>query len=322
MTDLIEAHDALYKFHAHANSRLLGVKDALHDNVIGAQAYGKASQDAAEALEHVVTMLDDMMRLCREAALADKARAESEANGGTHVPMEVWPIASEPASFDDPAAKFDALLHAVTPAYCVPVHGAFEQIIGHGHRYLVAADGLWLEVRRPWLHLLWPLANIGEPVKPAPGFRTHHATPFGRLNPCVEIAFGKVPQDFIRSFAERGSTSCPNERGAWISWEHGIEGTEPRLVWSEPVDTEGTPGALHYDRPEHTANLSPCIDLHTHGTAPAFFSPTDDQDDAHDVKIAIVIGNLDQPVPTIAARLCCLGVFIPVTVKAEEIFHA
>ena len=38
----------------------------------------------------------------------------------------------------------------------------------------------------------------------------------------------------------------------------------------------------------------------------------DDADDAHDVKIAIVLGNLDQPIPTIAARLCCLGVFIPV----------
>ena len=236
------------------------------------------------------------------------------------VPMEVWPIASEPESAHDPAAKFDALLHAVTPAYCVPVHGAFERMTDNGHRYLVAADGLWLEVHRPWLHLLWPLANIGEPVKAVPGFRTHHATPFGHLNPVVELAFGKVPQDLIRSFAERGRTSCPNERGAWLSWEHGIEGTEPRLVWSEAVDSEGTPGELHYARPEHHGQLSPCIDLHTHGTAPAFFSATDDQDDAHDVKIAIVIGNLDQPIPTIAARLCCLGVFIPVTVRAEEIF--
>ena len=47
---------------------------------------------------------------------------------------------------------------------------------------------------------------------------------------------------------------------------------------------------------------------------------TDDADDAHDVKIAIVLGNLDQPIPTIAARLCCLGVFIPVNVSAEQVF--
>lgn len=217
-------------------------------------------------------------------------------------------------------ARLDALLYDQTPVECVPRHGAFRPLTIQGHRYLVAADGLWLEVRRPWLYLLWPLANIGEPIKPTPGFRTSHALPFGPLTPVVEIAFGKVPQRHIRNFAERGRTSCPKERGAWMSWEHGLEGTEPRLVWSDPVDAEGTPDALHYARPEHTANLSPCIDLHTHGTAPAFFSATDDQDDAHDVKIAIVIGNLDQPIPTIAARLCCLGVFIPVTVRAEEIF--
>lgn len=322
MTELIDAHDALLKFNLVANGRLDTLKTALHGADEALRVYGEASHYAAEALDNVSTMLAEMMSLCRASALADEARANAAANPVKQAPMEVWPIASEPASFDDPAAKFDALLHAVTPAYCVPVHGAFEQIIGNGHRYLVAADGLWLEVRRPWLHLLWPLANIGEPVRPVPGFRTNHATPFGRLNPSVEIAFGRVPQDLIRKFAERGRLSCPKERGAWLSWEHGIEGAEPRLVWSEPVDTEGTPGALDYNRPEHTANLSPCIDLHTHGTAPAFFSTTDDQDDAHDVKIAIVIGNLDQPVPTIAARLCCLGVFIPVTVKAEEIFHA
>jgi PRTRC genetic system protein A len=235
----------------------------------------------------------------------------------------VWPLASVESSQDLMGNSLDLLLWRSTPIRCVPLHGSFEPVPAStsGHRYLVAADGLWLEVRRPWLHLLWPLANIGEPVKPAPGFRTNHATPFGRLNPSVEIAFGKL-QDLIRSFAERGRTSCPNERSAWLSWEHGIEGAEPRLVWSEPIDACGSPGELHYARPKHTANLSPCIDLHTHGTASAFFSLTDDQDDAHDVKIAIVIGNLDQPVPTIAARLCCLGVFIPMTVKAEEIFHA
>ena len=234
------------------------------------------------------------------------------------LPQFCWPIASDMAHAIP--ARLDALLYDQTPVECVPRHGAFRRLTIDGHRYLVAADGLWLEVHLPWLHLLWPLANIGEPIKPTPGFRTSHATPFGHIAPVVEIAFGKVPQHHIRSFAERGRTSCPNERGAWMSWEHGLEGTEPRLVWSEPIDACGTTGSLHYARPEHTANLSPCIDLHTHGTAPAFFSATDDQDDAHDVKIAIVIGNLDQPIPTIAARLCCLGVFIPVTVRAEEVF--
>ena len=64
------------------------------------------------------------------------------------------------------------------------------------------------------------------------------------------------------------------------------------------------------------------IDLHSHGLAPAYFSATDDQDDAGAVKISGVFGNLDQPVPTVALRLCLLGLFIPLTVPAAKIFEA
>lgn len=247
------------------------------------------------------------------AGLADQPSPRTVEEARRSLPQFCWPIASDMGQAIP--ARLDALLYDQTPVECVPRHGAFRRLTIDGHRYLVATDGLWLEVHRPWPRLLWPIGTTSPE-----NLVSTHATPFGTLKPSVEIIFGKIPHHLIRSFAERGRTSCPNERGAWLSWEHGHEGTEGRLVWSEPVDSVGTPGALHYARPEHTADLSPCIDLHTHGTAPAFFSATDDQDDAHDVKIAIVIGNLDRPIPTIAARLCCLGVFIPVTVRAEEVF--
>ncbi len=242
---------------------------------------------------------------------------QSESTAPAGAPMEVWPFASEPTSVQDANAKFDALLHAVTPAYCVPLHGQFSPMLENeiGHRYLVAADGLWLECRRTWLHLIWPIGTTA-PEK----LLSTHATPFGTLKPKVEIAFGKVPHYFIRGMADNGRTRLPNECGRWVTWEHHLGANESRLVWDSEEIAVGTPGRLHYSRPEHTATLSPCIDLHTHGTAPAFFSATDDADDTHDVKIAIVLGNLDQPIPTIAARLCCLGVFIPVNVSAEQVF--
>jgi PRTRC genetic system protein A len=53
-------------------------------------------------------------------------------------------------------------------------------------------------------------------------------------------------------------------------------------------------------------------DIHSHGTGPAFFSATDDLDDAHSTKIAIVIGRLDRPYgPVIEGRLCAAGMFLP-----------
>ncbi len=229
--------------------------------------------------------------------------------------MQDWPFASNPDRTYGEHPILDLMLYRASPAVCVPQHGAFETLEANGHRYLVADDGLWLECRRPWLHLIWPIGTTAPE-----NLVSTHITPFGHLTPTVKIAFGRVPHLFIQGMAASGRQCLPNECGGWVAWEHSIDGAEPRLVWTKEGQDVGTPGALHYARPEHTANLSPCIDLHTHGTAPAFFSATDDQDDAHDVKIAIVIGNLDQPIPTIAARLCCLGVFIPVTVRAEEIF--
>lgn len=282
-----------------------------------------ALQEALSRATNCEREIDDLLTQAADI-LADIPSPDAIRTARRNLPQFCWPIASDMSKAIE--AQKDALLYDHTPVECVPRHGAFRALTVQGHRYLVAADGLWLEARYPWLHLIWPLANIDEPGDCRPAMRSplgwtvNHTTPFGVLARKVEIAFGKVPIRHIRSFAARGMISCPKERGAWMSWEHGLEGTEPRLVWSEPADSEGTPGSLTYPRPEHTATLSPCIDLHTHGTAPAFFSATDDADDAHDVKIAIVLGNLDQPIPTIAARLCCLGVFIPVNVSAEQVF--
>jgi PRTRC genetic system protein A len=52
-------------------------------------------------------------------------------------------------------------------------------------------------------------------------------------------------------------------------------------------------------------------DLHSHGAGPAFFSATDNGDDAHSTKIAIVVGSLGRDDgPTFAARLCAGGMFL------------
>ncbi len=54
------------------------------------------------------------------------------------------------------------------------------------------------------------------------------------------------------------------------------------------------------------------LDLHSHGLLDAFFSGTDNYDDGRgEVKIAGVIGNLDQPEVTASFRLCANGVFVP-----------
>lgn len=268
----------------------------------------------------------------------------------------------------DPAHQLDLAVLAAAPLAAVPAHARFAPLPAErsSHRYLVARDGLWLEVRRPWLHFLWPLAEVPasvtfaealstlrtQPAAPADDPVQHlvntapaqpnehhiqHVLPYGRLERRVDLAFGRVPRDFIRAFAAAATDHLPMEAGAWVEWEYGrtsVDRALPgRLVWSETADEGtglgeaqpylaiGTPASLTYERPPSLPHYEPCIDLHSHGVTPAFFSGTDDADDRHDVKIAIVVGNLDQRVPTIYARLCVMGIFLPIPVRAAEVFE-
>ena len=54
------------------------------------------------------------------------------------------------------------------------------------------------------------------------------------------------------------------------------------------------------------------VDLNSHGgDIPAFFSPEDDKDDSGEVKISVVVGNLNSDTISIEMRLCALGRQIP-----------
>ncbi len=225
---------------------------------------------------------------------------------------DTWPVACE--EFAD-HADMDYMLWKAAPVLAVPKMATFEPLAANGHRFLVASSGLWLECRRPWLYLLRPIApQAGSAV----------ALPFGDLAPSIRLAFGKVPHDFIRGFAEMARKTMPNEHAAFVQWEEpsGQPGAPAtgRLVWEPAHINAATPVSVEVQRPVSEEGYSIAIDFHSHGASAAFFSDTDDADDRHEVKIAIVVGNLDQPVPSIAARLCCLGLMLPVNVKAADVF--
>jgi PRTRC genetic system protein A len=258
-----------------------------------------AEQRAAEAEAKVHQLQTELNRQVQPAE-----PAESEFDRLT----PAYPFA---VSREAPPAVLDIALWQAAPALAVARHASFA-FLPHdvsAHRYLIARDGLWLECRRPWLHLIWPIGKLNAAV----------ALPYGTLTKRVAIAFGKVPHDMIREFAAHGQRNAEREIGTWATWVHGLPG-EPHLAWADNVIFTGTAASLEYRRPAFTEHECPCLDFHTHGTLPAGFSSTDNEDDAHDVKIAIVLGNLDQPVPSIAARLCCLGLMLPIGVDAGEVF--
>lgn len=210
----------------------------------------------------------------------------------------------------DPAYRMDLALLRAAPVAVVPRHGEFIPLQENGHRFLLAAGGLFLEVRRPWLYFVHPLA-AGLPVR----------MPFGAVEPKIELAFGRLgnAMTLIRQFARSALREAPNEWADMIVWNANTGDLSDLNVDIE----ECTPASVRYRCRDLHDHESIAIDLHSHGHLPAFFSDTDDADDAGSVKIAGVIGDLDKPdSPHRAAfRLCALGLYLPVHVPADVIFQ-
>lgn len=208
----------------------------------------------------------------------------------------------------------DYLLQGTCPTVPVPKFGELPAMVGNGHRFLIAADGLWIEIKRPWLHLIWPLAK-----------QTDVAIPYGSLRQKAQFAFGKLPVALIRKFADDAKAALPNEAAAWLVWnsEWGDETDCLEYIPLPPVSAGS--GHIQFERPALAPYKSLAVDLHSHGAGKAFFSSQDNQDDAGEVKISGVIGSLDrdgEKLPTVEFRICALGLTIPIPVDPAIIFDA
>jgi hypothetical protein len=102
--------------------------------------------------------------------------------------------------------------------------------------------------------------------------------------------------------------ALPNEAAAFILWN---EASREFAVEFPDID-EATPTRLVYRMPRLPPDWHMVCDIHSHSRGRAFFSATDDADDAHATKIAIVFGRLDHPdgptgryVPALAALSLC-----------------
>jgi PRTRC genetic system protein A len=196
----------------------------------------------------------------------------------------------------------DATLQAHVPTVMVPRFSALAPLECNGHRFLVADDGLWIEVRRPWLHLRWPIAE-SEPL-----------LPYGGLDDTMEWAFDwddfRVLTD---RFVEEACRALPNEHAAWFVWDEIAN----RLVYRPLIAIDAGPAGIKLRRPALGAREHLAVDIHSHGTLAAYFSRTDDEDDAGEVKLSVVIGNLDAPKVTTTLRLCAHGLFVPLENETE-----
>ena len=200
---------------------------------------------------------------------------------------------------DNPTAA--AVLDAM-PCYPVPPQGrspAIEALrtADAGHGLAIGCDGVMLILRRPWLALDIPI------TPPLPAY-----LPYGSIGmPRAELRCNFIPGELLDRISAWFRESLPNEAAAFVVWD---ETTHEFSLLFPQVD-EATPSRLVYRTPVLPAGQHIICDAHSHAAGPAFFSATDDADDAHATKIALVLGRLDQPDgPTMVSRLCAGGMFI------------
>ena len=192
--------------------------------------------------------------------------------------------------------KRDELLQKVTPSVMVPRFGDFEPLAANGHRFLVASDGMWLEIKRAWLYARIHCAPI----------QGHVPIPYGTVTPCVELLCGQIPKQIMEEFQEQAIAALPNETAATIIW-HEQTG-QMRLL--PRVELKTGKAYVTIEAPILAPHEHLVMDIHSHGKFIAGFSSTDNKYDETGVYLAGVIGNVDTDHPSYAYRVCALGMFI------------
>lgn len=202
----------------------------------------------------------------------------------------------------DPTAA--AVLDAV-PCYPVPPSGKSPAIDAlrasrAGAGFIIGRDGMMLVLRRPWLALDYRVTEGPE----------CHA-PYGEVGAdTLTLRCGLIPFALLAQALDHFTDALPNEAAAFIVWN---ERTCEFSIDFPAID-EATPSRLVYRTPQPGPDWHVVVDIHSHGRGGAFFSVTDNADDAHATKLAMVIGNLDRDGdPSMAIRLCAGGMFLPLT---------
>lgn len=187
----------------------------------------------------------------------------------------------------------DSALQQNFPTSIIPRFGPYEPAEGSGERLLIARNGVFHEIRRPWGIFVRRAGSIDVQV------------PYGELNESTKILMPKLPRDQIRVFIDEAARQYEKEIGASILWNENTKLF--RLSFHRSLSSSGS--HLDYEREAPLPGEHLVLDCHSHAHHPAFFSSTDDADDKWEVKLSLVVGECHQPHPTIAVRLCLKGRF-------------
>lgn len=200
--------------------------------------------------------------------------------------------------------QFDAAIQKMTPTVMVPRYEELEPLVDDGYRYLMAANGLWVESKAPWGHVRAPIRIISG-----------MSFPYGHLKSFIDIQSPnkKIPLNLVHAFVDEARKTPDVEVAGWVIYNRINQSTRLQML-----DANTSSGShIEYVCPELSDEESLMMDIHSHAKHHAYFSAQDDADDKGAFKIAVVVGCIGSGNENVVARLCVYGSFhhLPVPVQ-------
>jgi PRTRC genetic system protein A len=200
----------------------------------------------------------------------------------------------------------DQFLQSQVPTVMVPKYEPLAPLVGDSHRVIMASNGVYIEARRSWMHVIKKVADFGVKLP----------VPYGEAEEVTEL-FIDFPLHLVREFYFDALDKHPNECSAWIILN--TDTGEFRYQMLEEI--VASMSYLEVHNPILTDNETLIIDIHSHGYHSAEFSDLDDKDDAGAYKISGVIGSLGAgQIESASFRLCVGGLFIPLSFNPSQLF--
>ncbi len=188
----------------------------------------------------------------------------------------------------------DQIVFGETPTLMQPVYGESlpKPEIGK-HRFVIANDGLYVEAINPVLEVRLPVAKSSIKL------------PYGIIGSVgVRLVNGQIPKRILQDVCEKTLLCGECEWAGLVVWDK----IRCEYALYEPDTISFSTRHISY-RNELSDEYELVMDLHSHGSMPAFFSKTDDKSDMGGFYIAGVVGNCDSDEPTFATRIVVNGHF-------------
>ncbi|MAU00694.1 MAG: hypothetical protein CL608_26415 [Anaerolineaceae bacterium] len=169
------------------------------------------------------------------------------------------------------------------------------------YQYVIAQNGVFVRAENDFVSACLPVTRLKDATASIRGLQP--------LNGWVRLKTPQIPLNLLETVIADAQVSAENgrldETLCYVVWANGRVGelTSSRYRLIKPNDQQATPNSVLSEMVETGETV--VLDLHSHGTTPPYFSPTDDRDETR-LRFYGVIGSL-RTIPQWRFRLGIYG---------------